>query len=69
MPVDVADGHMAHEPDEADPWHVRALDVGGYGVGGHGVEGDGEEAAPEIEEADDEEDADSERTSALVEKI
>ena len=50
---------MAHEPNEANPWHIRPFDVGGDQVCGDCIDDDGDEATPEIEESDDEEERDA----------
>lgn len=59
MSVDVADGHVTHEEDEAEPWHVWSLDVGGDEIGADCVDQNHNHAAPEIEETDQVEDGDA----------
>lgn len=49
LPVDLVDGKVAHEEDEADPGHVGAVDVLGKGVGADGTDEEGADAIPEVE--------------------
>ena len=48
LAVDVVDGHVAHEEDEADPWHKRAVDVFGNGVCSSRADQDSADACPQI---------------------
>ena len=50
LAVNVVDGHVAHEEDEADPWHEGAMNVFGNGVCPNGADQDSADASPEIEE-------------------
>ena len=60
LALDVADGHVAHEEDEADPGHVgAAAQVLCDGVGAAGADGEGDDAIPEVEEADEVEERDA----------
>lgn len=53
LAIQVVDGHVAHQEDEADPWHQRALDVFGNDIGTGGADEQGAEASPEVEETDE----------------
>jgi hypothetical protein len=50
----VADGHVAHDEGEGDPWHVGTrTEVFGDAVGANGADKEGEGAVPEVEESDE----------------
>lgn len=54
LAVDVADGHVAHDEDEADPRHIRAgTEVFGNGVGAASADEERDDAIPQIEQADE----------------
>lgn len=54
LAVDVADGHVAHDEDEADPRHVGAgAEVFGNGVGAASADEERDDAIPQIEQADE----------------
>jgi hypothetical protein len=55
----MADGHVAHEKGEADPWHVWSLDVCSNEICADGIERDDGQTSPEVEEANEEENSDS----------
>lgn len=54
LAVDVADGHVTHDEDEADPRHVRAgAEVFRNGVGAASADKERDDAIPQIEQADE----------------
>lgn len=54
LAVDVADGHVTHDEDEADPRHVRAgAEVFRDGVGAASADEERDDAIPQIEQADE----------------
>lgn len=60
LALELVHAHVAHEEDEADPWHVGAsAEEEGDGVGATRGKEDGSQAIPEIEQADEVENADS----------
>lgn len=60
LAIDVADGHVAHDEDEADPGHVgAAAEVFGDGVGAARADEKRDDAIPQIEQADEIEEGDA----------
>lgn len=53
LAIDLVDGEVAHEEDEADPWHVWAVYVCGHGVCADGADEESANAIPKTEEADE----------------
>lgn len=60
LALDVADGHVAHDEEEADPGHIgAAAQELCDGVGAARADGQGEDAIPQVEEADEVEERDA----------
>lgn len=46
LTVDMVERHVTHEEYEANPWHIRTLDVFGNGIGADGANQDRANAIP-----------------------
>lgn len=49
----MADGHVAHEENEPDPWHERPFNICSDQVCCNRIDQDDDEAAPQVKQSDE----------------